>query len=174
MNQLPFIRLSESNKDTFLHMGITFFCAQSFEESLRGLLVGNFHLSNPKASKDSIKDYVDKIEDKTLGRLLNEVSDKIEIDDVDLEKLRNAIKKRNYFSHKFYYENFSLMTTSKGLKKVSEKLASLSKVFTEAQNIIAPLSFKMMLDYGWSEEEISQNSFNANYNQLREHGFDEK
>jgi hypothetical protein len=168
MRDLPEILVDESAKEVFFYMGITLFAAQSFEESLLGMLVGLYITENPNDWKKNYEKETESLRLLPLGRLLDRAR-KIIIIDKEVDSILSfALKQRNRFVHHFYSDSFSMLTDKRGHKKIIDELVAIRELFTKADNIIEPLSYQLMLKAGMTEEQISKYAHQVVESQLRE------
>lgn len=170
MKNLPKISIDESTKEVFFHIGLTFYAAQSFEECLLGMLVGLYITENPVEWQKNYLQETKNLNTLPLGRLLEKARKSITFDHEIDSTLQLALKNRNRFIHHFYYESFSLLSDPRGHKRVIEEVIQLRHLFRKADDMIAPLSYQLMIKAGMTEDQISMHAHNAVKVQLHEKG----
>lgn len=153
--KMPMIVVDDSAKVVFMHIGLTLYAAQSFEQCLLGMLYGLYVNETPNWRVNYLKETAN-LNALTLGKLLAKARKSISFDSEVDSTLQLALRQRNRFVHNFYPESFGLMTDRSGHKKVIDELVELRNLFRKADDMIEPLSYQLMLNAGMTEEQISK------------------
>ncbi|MBU6339464.1 MAG: hypothetical protein KGQ36_05810 [Rickettsiales bacterium] len=161
---IPIIKIDDSAKEVFFHIGLTFFSAQEFEECLLSMLVG-FHVTE---NSSNWQKKTENLNSKSLGMLLKEARKITSFDqDVD-ETLELALKQRNKFIHRYYYETCGLLSDPRCYQKIIDELSVLQNLFKKASSAIQLLSHELILKTGMTEQQLMMRLSQAVRSQVQE------
>ncbi len=168
MRNIPIIKVDDSAKEVFFHMGLTFFAAQEFEECLLSMLAG-FHVTeNPSNWQENYQERTENLNSMSLGKLLQEARTITSFDqDVD-ETLKLALKQRNKFIHRYYYDTCGLLSDPRCYKKIIDELSVLRNLFKKASATIQLLSHELILKTGMTEQQLMMRLSQAVRSQVQE------
>ena len=141
-------------REVYARHGLTAYNSQLFERGLGMFLFHVIQMQQLSWSKEELNSLFSDISKKTLGYLLNELKKKTKLEP-DLEtKLKEAVDKRNYLTHHFFYENAYKFFSKKGQTEMIEELNSLRMQFEEAETIALCLSQSIRNLIGVDEKKI--------------------
>lgn len=149
---------SESTKNIFYNVGLTFYAAHSFEECLRGFLVGIYVMENPSCWQANYSKETNDLNKLPLGKLLEKAKLATTFEAEVEAVLKLALIKRNHFIHFYFYESFGLLSETNGHQKIISDMIELRTLFQKAENKIQPLSYELMIKAGMTKELILQSA----------------
>ena len=120
------------NRETFAHYGLAMYHAQCVEKSLAILVSSVFNREFLGSSLDRREAIQDEVFTKTVGRLLKRLKEQIPIPPNLDKTLAEALKKRNWLAHDYFWERAGHMLTSHGKEKMIEELTNLADFFLVA------------------------------------------
>jgi hypothetical protein len=142
----------ELMKDLFAEFGLTYFVS---EELCKGL--GIFYtlmsfrsvddITNPRIQEKFVK-----AESLTLGQVIEEVKTLVPIDLQN--QLLEALNKRNYLAHQFWYERAFDMCLESGVIKLIDELCESRNLFEELDNQVSELVTERRKELGVTDEAI--------------------
>ncbi len=157
----------EEIKEVYARYGLTSYVAQLFEVELGQFL---FHIIQMQAepwTEEEADSIINDISQKTLGRLLNELKKKTTLEPELEQKLKDAVKNRNYLTHHFFYKNSFKFVTNRGQLEMIEELNSLREQFQEAEVIALTLSKVTRKIIGFDEEKLQSEAKNMMEGQIK-------
>ncbi len=105
MNEIDFDVTRFGMKEMFANYGLAMLRASFVEKTLMLLLAAVNQIGKPEVSLDDIHSVIFADNEKTFGQLLNKLKSKINLSS-DLEKeIRQAVSKRNFLAHHFFFQN---------------------------------------------------------------------
>jgi len=144
------------NRETFANYGLAMYHAQCVEKSLAILESSVFNKEFHKSAADRRAAIQDEVFTKTVGRLLNRLKQQITIPPNLDKTLAEALKKRNWLAHDYFWERAGHMLTPRGKEKMIEELTSLSEYFSKLDAHLTKISEKWLKKIGISEETINE------------------
>jgi len=150
------IAINETSKEVFFHIGLTLFAAQSFEESLSGMLTGIYVTENASNWRENYLNEIQSLDKLPLGKLLIKARKAVSFDHEVDEILQRALDQRNRFIHRYYRDSFALLVDPLRHRQLVSELTALQHLFRTADDLIEPLSYKLMLKAGMTDQQISE------------------
>lgn len=144
------------NRETFAHYGLAIYHAQCVEKSLAILVSSVFNREFLGSSFNRREAIQDEVFTKTVGRLLKRLKEQITIPPNLDKTLAEALKKRNWLAHDYFWERAGHMLTAHGKKKMIEELTNLSDFFSKLDAHLTKISEKWLKTIGISEETINE------------------
>jgi hypothetical protein len=149
----------ELRKDVYAHFGAAMYYAQCLEQSIIIAIMFIDHF--PKAIKkytsqnlweNDFDRFMDNISSKTMGRLINSLKavdfpiDKVEV------QLKDALDKRNFLAHHYFFERAIEITTDAGCIKMVDELIDIQTFFSSLETEINQVTDAISLKYGFTKE----------------------
>lgn len=129
----------EELRDFYTNFGLTVYVAQLFEFDALTLLLYLKRLDAPFSPPKHLKDLEQQLRKKTLGLLLNKVSDKIDLDEQSQSILFQSLRDRNYLLHHFVTEHAVEISLPECRARISAQLDNFREVFKAADEICRDL-----------------------------------
>ncbi len=141
-------------KEVYARYGLTAYTSQLFEKELGQFLTHVIQMQKKTWSSEEIDSVINDISLKTLGRILNELRERVKLKPQLENKLKEAANKRNYLAHHFFSENAYKFFSKKGQTEMINELNSLKELFDEAESISRALSKTTRKIIGFDENKI--------------------
>ncbi len=154
MKNLPVV-MDASAKEVFFHIGLTLFSAQEFEECLLGMLTGLYVTENPQNWRENYHRETENLNSLPLGKLLARSRKIVSFDQEVDATLELALKQRNKFIHGYYYKTCGPLSDHRCHKQIIDEVTEFRNLFKKASSMIEPLSYKLMLKAGMTEQHIT-------------------
>lgn len=145
---------SQQRREAFALYGLAMYHAQCFEKSL---VIIVFIAYNKKCFKSDFEQRENLFNDsfkKTAGQLLSKLKKMIRVSD-DLEDvLVEAVKKRNWLTHNYFWENSLSIITTEGREKMINDLQELSNYFSKMDERMVEIYQKVFNKIGLTEDVV--------------------
>ena len=145
---------SQQRREAFALYGLAMYHAQCFEKSL---VIIVFIAYNKKYFKSDFEQRENLFNDsfkKTAGQLLSKLKKMIRVSD-DLEDvLVEAVKKRNWLTHNYFWENSLSIITTEGREKMINDLQELSNYFSKMDERMVEIYQKVFNKIGLTEDVV--------------------
>ncbi len=146
----------ELRKDVFTWYGSAAYAAQCFEVELSILLLAHERLGKPNSTPAELDKLDEALSRKTLGQLVSEVKRRFSIHPDFESLLRTYLQKRNYFTHRFFFENAAKLKTANGCAELIAELQHLYSTFMEADQISQLMSKNVRVASGVNEAAFQE------------------
>lgn len=153
--------VDENNKLLSL-LGLALFQAQALEYSIVSLFAINKISIDGKWTIE-VRNLMDSKYKQTLGKLLNDVSKKVDFDSSLKTKLYEALELRNWIVHRFFREFGSSGLSNQLRSKAITKLYKIAFFFEQVSDEITSINIELMQQSGRSIDEI-ENGINIAIN----------
>jgi len=117
-------------RELFGRYGLAMYHAQCVEKSLAILASSVFHKEFIRSSIEIREEIQAKTFSKTLGRLIRELESQVTIPENLKNNLLEALRKRNWLAHSYFFDRAQDLLTSDGSKKVIQELDELRRFFS--------------------------------------------
>jgi hypothetical protein len=145
---------SYDEKEVYAFFGLTSYSAQCLEKSLVNLAF-TYHLSEKGILNQGEWDLLfESINKNTFGRLLNIVKNQFSISSIILAELSEALKKRNWLAHDFFYDNAAKFSSETGRKDMIIDLSELIKLFNKTDQYIERIYMHIWAKFGLTQEAV--------------------
>lgn len=105
MDEINFDIYRVGMKEMFANYGLAMLRASFVEKALMVLLVAINRIGKHEVSPDDIHSVIFADNDKTFGQLLNKLKTKINLATDLEEEIKQAVSKRNFLAHHFFFQN---------------------------------------------------------------------
>ncbi|MCF5888247.1 hypothetical protein [Aeromonas veronii] len=153
LKPIPELELGDE-REVYAFYGLAAFHAQCAEKSLVNFAMGYRVLDETILTQEQWLEIYDKTNDKTFGRLLGEVKSKAGLSHDLKIYLEDALRKRNWLAHDFFYDYASHFSDFEGRVEMINELQRLIRTFQIADHEIEKLSLKIWEKFGVTEEWI--------------------
>lgn len=118
-------------REIFAYYGLTMYHIQCLERTLS--MLGST-VYNPDADHITRSQYDAILEDnfkKTLGQLISTIKKSIDLPEDFEKKLTDALKKRNFLAHNYFWERAMKLSHTRGQEEMLAELTQLSTYFED-------------------------------------------
>ncbi|MBJ6750898.1 hypothetical protein [Geomonas anaerohicana] len=114
----------------YLEMGAAVQDCQRIELYISFIVTLLIDLSDGDLTEEEFRGSMESLGAQTMGRLMEEIKQKVGFTDESVHALRKALRARNFLIHRFYNERSDLLLTSEGrdraLREIRTKRAALN------------------------------------------------
>jgi len=145
---------SEHIKEVYAHYGLAMYEAQCVERQLAILLATEYGPAFQSMTRDCYDELLKSLFKKTFGGLLHKLEKSIGIPDGFEQRLRNALKKRNWLAHHYFWERAGHFMTERGRNSMIEELRTVTEKLHELDQELIEVSKRWMEKVGLPEEIV--------------------
>lgn len=146
----------EQIKEAFTWFGAAIFHSNCIERQLAILLSMLDYLESESDKKRDFEDIRGLYFRKTLGQMVKRLSEKTIIPDDLKTKLQEALEKRNWLVHYFFWEHAVPFCSTNGRKRMIVELQILVDVFINLDKQLETISRNIQREYGISDKIIEK------------------
>ena len=147
---------SEQIQEVFAHFGLAMLQTQALERQLAVILVTK---NGPSPNRMTECEYDISLEDlfsKTLGRLVKKVETVGQLSEDEQEQLQEALKKRNWLVHRYFWERAKEFLSEPGRASMIEELLETAELFQSLYELFTSRSVEWFEEAGITKREIDQ------------------
>ena len=147
----------DSANEMLAAFGLTFFVANALEHDIINvmILVRKANGSHPPSPQE-IGALFDRFEHKTMGKLIRELKNHIEVKDALNDSLNTALTMRNWLAHHYFYDRSVEMCTEPGKKDMAIELRKMLSTFQQTQNHVQGIIKRLRDHIGITDEMLKQ------------------
>ena len=147
---------SEQKREVFAHFGLAMLQAQALERQLAIILVTKYG-PGPNSITGTERDKIlEGLFSKTLGTLVNKVGTAPQLSDEDKEKLSQALAKRNWLAHEYFWDRAKEILSESGRASMIEELKEAAEYFQTVDELFTSRSVEWFEEAGITKREIDQ------------------
>jgi hypothetical protein len=143
-------------RETYAHFGLAMYLAQVLEHGLVNAMVVARLPEPNRIQRSSIDDFMDQKFEQTLGRLIRDLRDFVEVPDEVGDQLAEALRTRNWLAHAYFRERAAQFLTRAGRNQMISELKDAQELFHRTdralEDILAPIREK----FGLTEEALQR------------------
>ena len=147
---------SFEEKEVYAFFGLASYSAQCLEKALVNLAftysLSDKNIATPEEWDNLFKD----INKKTFGRLLGLVKKELSTSDKVLADLQNALDKRNWLAHDYFFDTISLFHSETGREQMISELSEMIGLFNKWDQFIEGVYLHIWQQHGLTEDMISK------------------
>lgn len=138
----------------YLEMGAAVQDSQRLELYISFIVTLLIELSGGTLSDDEFKGSMDNLSAQTLGRLMEEIKNKVGFTDEAVQGLRKAQRARNFLIHRFYNERSDLLLSQKGRERALQEIRQKREAINIANSMLDPVMKDLIRLKGIDIEEF--------------------
>lgn len=144
----------------YLEMGAAVQDCQRSELYISFIVTLLIELSDGALTEEEFSGSMEVLGSQTMGRLMEEIKEKVGFNDQAVHALRLALKARNFLIHRFYNERSDLLLTGEGreraLREVRSKRATLNAANAVLDSVMKDLVRLKGIDLGLFKTELEE------------------
>ncbi len=144
----------DDQKEPYALFGLAAYYAQCFEQSLILLIVALKVISPTPFTEASFEEVFDKLDQKAMGGLIQQVSKLTKVDDSLAARLSDLLTKRNYLMHHFFERNADKWFSDARRRAMLDELRALAQAFQDGNHILEELYQPLWHKLGVTEEVV--------------------
>ena len=132
---------SEQIRDVYAYFGLAMYQAQALERQLAIILATKYGPGPKRITRGQFDNLLEGLFSKTLGHLVESISEVADLSEDEEERLREALTKRNWLAHRYFWERAAEFMSDSGRVSMVEELRdtatlfeALDKLFTSRTN----------------------------------------
>lgn len=129
---------SDQIREVFSRFGLALFQAQALERQLAIILASKYGPGPTHMTRAEFDDVLSRLFSMTLGSLVNEIAELSDITEDEEERLKNALSKRNWLAHRYFWERAIEFISESGrasmikeLQGAADSFQALDELFTQ-------------------------------------------
>ena len=144
----------------YLEMGAAVQDCQRIELYISFIVTLLIDLSDGDLTEEEFRGSMESLGAQTMGRLMEEIKQKVGFTDESVHALRKALKARNFLIHRFYNERSDLLLTTEGrdraLREIRTKRAALNTANAMLDPVMKDLIRLKGIDMDQFRSELEQ------------------
>jgi len=142
-------------KEPYAFYGLAAYFAQCFEQSLILLIVAG-EIIHKRSVPDlpALDALFEKLSKRTLGQLIETVSKVISVERILADAMVDALEKRNYLVHHFFFLNAEKWFKDDARRAMIDELRDLANVFRAADVVAKAIYEPLWKKLGLSQEKM--------------------
>ncbi len=127
---------SQRIKDVYTYFGVAIYYAQCLERTIAISMATVFGPGPQKITRVQFDILLESHFKKTLGKLIHELRNGSSISDDFESILSEALKKRNWLAHHYFWDRAQKFQTEEGQKDMKEELQEIADYFEKIDKIL--------------------------------------
>ncbi|MBU5614390.1 hypothetical protein [Geomonas azotofigens] len=123
----------------YLEMGAAVQDCQRIELYISFIVTLLIDLSDGDLTEEEFRGSMESLGAQTMGRLMEEIKQKVGFTDDSVHALRRALKARNFLIHRFYNERSDLLLTNEGREKALREIRAKRSQLNTANAMLDPV-----------------------------------
>jgi len=149
-------RENSEAKEVFAFFGLCMYNLQVFEQGCVNLAVGLQIRGLTKLTEKDFDNLFDKMSKKTLGQLISEVRNHVNISKQLEEEMNQLLQKRNYIAHEFFVRHDTNFMSSNGRVEMIEELREITKNTQTVDNKVESITHSLWKKLGLTAEIVQK------------------
>lgn len=145
---------SEEVKEVYCQFGLAYYHSEVLHRGLCNLYALSQIPEEGGLTRPRLEEHLVEAYSSTLGRIVDLVLPLLP--DKLINKLRDAIRQRNFLAHHFWFERIHLTSTSEGVVRLIEELSRYSKTFRELDSKIQKLTTPVYPRIGLTDDALEE------------------
>jgi hypothetical protein len=145
---------AQQRREVFARFGVAMYYAQCLEHQL-GLMLASMYnrqfLEVPPENRDALYDTELA---KTLGRMVKDLKNAIDISPTLQDRLNNAVEIRNWLAHRYFYERSREILSLRGREQMISELQEQADFLQALDTEFTKIMKQWMEHLGVSQEDI--------------------
>lgn len=143
-------------KDIYAYFGLTMFHIQCLERTLSMLSATVYNSNVNLINRPQFDCLLEANFGKTLGQLIKNIKRSVDLPDGFENKLSEALKKRNFLTHNYFWERSLKFSHKRGQEEMIEELSKSCVYFEELDQELEIVLRKWMNCRGINKESITK------------------
>jgi len=147
---------SEHCKTVYAHAGLALYLSQCFEKGIENFLMLNSRVTGQCITLEQLDAFEESIEKRTLGRLLRDLKEHVDLKEGGADTLAEALQRRNFLAHRFFKERAEEFFSEAGRDRMVSELEKDQELLREADLKVSLICKALFRFLGISEEAIEE------------------
>jgi len=144
----------DHTREVYAHAGLALYMAQVLEHGLANVIVLR-RAGGPQFR--TVQDYDDLLDDllsRTMGDQLRRALAEVDFTEDQIERLREALRLRNFLAHDFFRERIAECGTVTGRNRLIAELDEIRDKFTTIDGEVQEIAYDLWAKHGVTREQI--------------------
>jgi hypothetical protein len=141
-------------KELFAHFGRAYYYSECLHRQLCNMYVLGTFRSSSDATRPRVEEKLVYTFSLTLGKVFEDV--KNIIPEEIYPNIEEAIEKRNFLAHYFWYEKIHLLYSTESIQQLIDELSDYADFFHELDEILVSIFEPYMIQFGIDDEVIQK------------------
>jgi hypothetical protein len=143
-------------RETYAHFGLAMYLAQVFEHGLvNAMVVARLPESN-RIQRGSIDAFMDQKFEQTLGRLIRDLREFVEVPEALGDQMAEALRRRNWLAHAYFRERAAHFLTRSGRDQMISELEAAQELFHQTDRALEDVLAPIRERFGLTEEALQR------------------
>lgn len=147
---------SQQRRETFALYGLAMYHAQCFEKSLVMVVSVAFNKEYFKSSYEKREELFSNTFRKTAGQLVVKLKGMVKASDELENDLVEAVKKRNWLAHDYFWGNSYNLLTTDGRDKMLNELHEISEYFSKMDERMTKIYQRIFNKIGLTDDKVKK------------------
>ena len=143
-------------KEVYAHFGLAMFHSQCLERQIAILLATTHGPGLLNVTRNQFDSLLESLFHKTLGSLISDIRSVMDLSDGMATKLSDALRKRNWLTHGYFWERATAFTTTAGRASMIEELLTIGDSFHRIDQRLTRMTYEWAEANGVTREMIQQ------------------
>lgn len=143
-------------REVYAYYGLTMYHVQCLERTLSMLSATVYNSNVNHITRSQYNSILENNFKKTLGQLISQVKKSVDLPECFEEKLTDALEKRNFLAHHYFWERAMKFGHTRGQEEMLAELIQLSGYFENMDRELTLVQRKWMRAKGITDETIYQ------------------
>lgn len=143
-------------REVYAYFGLTMYRIQCLERTLSMLGATVYNSNADHITRSQFESIIEENFKKTLGQLISQVRKSVDLPDSFEKKLADALKKRNFVAHHYFWKRAMKFSHTRGQEEMLAELIQLSGYFENMDHELTLVQRKWMRAKGITDETIYQ------------------
>ena len=146
----------EQNREVFARFGLAMYQAQCLERQL-AIILATKHSPDPsRVAPEELEETFELQFSKTFGKLVEEIGKLVQLSDDECGRLNEALVKRNWLAHRYFWERAYDILTERGRAKMIQELQEVSDFLSSLDAVFTCRTFNIIERFGISEQTVNK------------------
>jgi hypothetical protein len=144
----------DHTREVYAHAGLALYMAQVLEHGLANVIVLRRVGGTQFRKAQDYDDLLDDLLSRTMGDQLGRALAEVDFTEDQIERLREALRLRNFLAHDFFRERIADFGTVAGRNRLIAELDEMRDNFVIIDGEVQEISYGLWAKHGVTREEI--------------------
>ena len=147
---------SQQIREVYAHYGLAMFHAQALERQIALFLASGALPHRNVTTRRQFDDLLGSLFQRTLGALIGQMRRTVEVPQTLEAELTEALRRRNWLTHDYFWERAVDFMTSSGRESMIEELRAHADVFNRLDSQLTEITYIWAHENGLTHEMIQK------------------
>ena len=146
----------DQTREVYARFGLAIYQAQCLERQLAIILATKYGPGPANATREELDDVLERLFSKSLGRLVSDVTKLSALSCDEERQLREALVKRNWLAHGYFWDRAAEFLTESGRAAMIEELREIAEQFERLDDLFTKRTVDWANSVGVSQEMLNE------------------